>query len=191
MHHFKLHDPHFLPHCGCEVEFLLKPGGGIILFGENGLGKTTLLHRLWSESSSPKVYVEQKALDPFYDWTLTEVKKNLLKQGCEKLEYYWKAFGLEQREDRRLSQLSGGEGQQLKLVCALALEAEVYFLDEPFQFLDPDKRRILTELLEEKRRKHAALLIVEHNSGLIGKDWEMMPLKVINGVIMKDLTWST
>ena len=43
---------------------------------------------------------------------------------------------MEEFSDRQISQLSGGQQQRVFLARALVQEAEIYFMDEPFQGVD-------------------------------------------------------
>ena len=96
----------------------------------------------------------------------------------------WKLFGLEEKENRFLSYLSGGESQALKLVLALCKDASIYFLDEPSQFLDPEKKKILYERLEELRLKGKQVLVVEHQQENLPKGWKIQEL-VFNDYLLK------
>ena len=66
--------------------------------------------------------------------------------------------------DRRADELSGGEARRVHLARALALEADVLLLDEPFAGLDPPSRAALLadagRVLRDPRR---ATLVVLHD----------------------------
>ena len=58
--------------------------------------------------------------------------------------------------------LSGGEKQRVALARALSVDAELYILDEPFSSLDSVMKERAMELVKEKT-KNKALLLISHN----------------------------
>lgn len=196
MYTFELNDPFFLPHAACEVCLSLYDRQAMVLFGENGIGKSTLLHRLASQLSSKEyVIVEQRASDYFYDRKLGVLKNTFLELNLPEFNssaflVLWKVFGLEEKEGRFLSHLSGGESQALKLVLGLCKEAAVYFLDEPSQFLDPVKKRILYEKLEVLRQQGKKLLVVEHQKDDLPKGWKAQELVIKDNVLISGSEWT-
>ena len=81
------------------------------------------------------------------------------------------AVGLGGFERRDPTTLSGGEKQRLAIAAVLALEPELWLLDEPSTDLDPAGRRELFALLARLRAARATLLVVEHDlEALLGAD---------------------
>lgn len=187
---FQLQYPNFLPHKSIDLEFFFEKGQGYLIVGENGVGKSTLLKKI-KEQLSDGILVEQKALDVFYDRTLGQIKKILLsfKQDEDLLEL-WKTFGLDEKENRYLSTLSGGEQQCLKLISALCLPAEFYLLDEPSQFLDVDKKQKLKSIIELKRSKGRAVIVVEHDYDWLSSGFHATEL-LEGPVLKKGRVWTT
>ena len=60
-----------------------------------------------------------------------------------------KNVGMEAFADRSIGQLSGGQQQRVFLARALAQEAEVYFMDEPFVGVDAATERTIISILKE------------------------------------------
>ncbi len=179
-HSFSFIDPHFLPHCRSELVFSLEVGDRLLITGENGLGKSTLLHQMWSEINGEAVLVEQKALEHFYDRTLLQFKQLLLvaREASFDQELFtelWKKFQLNEKEDRYLSALSGGEGQLLKLVVGLSQKSTTHLLDEPCQYLDQKKIEILQQTLKTWP-KDKILVVIEHDQSWLLSGFRHLPL---------------
>ena len=72
------------------------------------------------------------------------------------------ALKLEESLNRMPRHLSGGEKQRVALARALSVDAELYILDEPFSSLDSVMKERAMELVKEKT-KNKALLLISHN----------------------------
>ena len=57
--------------------------------------------------------------------------------------------GMDGYEDRQINELSGGQQQRVFLARALAQEASVYLLDEPFKGVDMQTEKIIVRILKE------------------------------------------
>lgn len=72
--------------------------------------------------------------------------------------------GLEGREDSFPSQLSGGQQQRVGIARSLAVEPEVWFLDEPFSALDPlIRRQMQDEFLRLQQELHKSIVFITHD----------------------------
>lgn len=70
--------------------------------------------------------------------------------------------GLEYTAGQPIYTLSGGMKQKLALCTALATEADMLILDEPFANLDPKACESLAELLRKMKERGLTLLVVDH-----------------------------
>jgi glycine betaine/proline transport system ATP-binding protein len=78
----------------------------------------------------------------------------------EKLEL----VGLTQWRNKKPDELSGGMQQRVGLARALAMDADILLMDEPFSALDPLIRQGLQdELLELQRKLHKTIVFVSHD----------------------------
>ena len=72
--------------------------------------------------------------------------------------------GLAERADARVSELSGGMQQRVGLARALATEAPILLMDEPFSALDPIVRaRLQDDLLVLQRDLQRTIVFVSHD----------------------------
>ncbi len=71
--------------------------------------------------------------------------------------------GMADFAERQISQLSGGQQQRVFLARALAQEAEVYLMDEPFAGVDATTEDAILELLRSLRAQGKAVIVVHHD----------------------------
>lgn len=86
-------------------------------------------------------------------------KKADIQIAKEKLEQ----VGMLEFQDRQISQLSGGQRQRVFLARALAQEAEIYLLDEPFAGVDIKTERVIITLLRELVQQNKTVVVVHHD----------------------------
>lgn len=91
-------------------------------------------------------------------WCLPVSKKfrTLAMQALEKV-------GMADYAGRQISQLSGGQQQRVFLARALAQDAELYLMDEPFAGVDAATERAIVTLLRELRDSGKTALVVHHD----------------------------
>lgn len=65
--------------------------------------------------------------------------------------------------NRQISNLSGGQQQRVFLARALAQEADLYFMDEPFAGVDAATETAIVTVLEELRDQGKTLMVVHHD----------------------------
>jgi len=64
---------------------------------------------------------------------------------------------------RQISQLSGGQQQRVFIARALAQQADMYLLDEPFAGVDAATENSIMELLQEMNAQGKTILVVHHD----------------------------
>ena len=74
-----------------------------------------------------------------------------------------KLVGLEGRENYFPRELSGGQQQRVGIARSLAVEPDIWFLDEPFSAIDQQTQSNLVKIVKEWRDEGRALLIVLHD----------------------------
>jgi manganese/zinc/iron transport system ATP- binding protein len=71
--------------------------------------------------------------------------------------------GMADYASRQISQLSGGQQQRVFLARALAQDARVYFMDEPFAGVDVATERAIIALLKELKNAGKTCMVVHHD----------------------------
>lgn len=181
-----------------NVNFQIGCGHCVGLLGQNGAGKSTLVKTLaglnkkiagtvtWSGrpialSKAEFAYLPQvDSMDPLFPITV----KGLVELGryphvggrrrwraadSEVVEAALSALKLEDLAGRRLYQLSGGQLQRAHIARALAQEAHVLLLDEPYSGLDEPSQNFLSELLQDLASNGRLLLVCHHDLKAVPK----------------------
>ncbi len=71
--------------------------------------------------------------------------------------------GMADYASRQISQLSGGQQQRVFLARALVQDAELYFMDEPFQGVDATTERAIVTLLRDLMQRDKTVVVVHHD----------------------------
>jgi manganese/zinc/iron transport system ATP- binding protein len=71
--------------------------------------------------------------------------------------------GMADFASRQISQLSGGQQQRVFLARALAQDARLYFMDEPFAGVDAATEKAIVEVLRELRSAGKTVVAVHHD----------------------------
>jgi manganese/zinc/iron transport system ATP- binding protein len=77
---------------------------------------------------------------------------------------------------RQISQLSGGQQQRVFLARALAQDAALYLMDEPFSGVDAATEKAIVALLEEMKAQGKTVLVVHHGLETVREyfDWMLL-----------------
>lgn len=71
--------------------------------------------------------------------------------------------GMESFVNRQISQLSGGQQQRTFLARALAQQADIYFMDEPFAGVDAATEKAIINLLRSMTEQKKTVIVVHHD----------------------------
>lgn len=92
---------------------------------------------------------------------LREHRKNMSEAEIrDKVVQMLKLLGLDNKENRMPSELSGGQRKRVGLARALMLEPKILIYDEPTSGLDPQTSRLVDDLIEETRDRFGVTSVV-------------------------------
>ena len=168
------------------LSFIVARGTIFGLLGRNGAGKTTTLECCIGLGKPTSGAVRVLGLDPTRARELAQLRPQIGVQlqatslpekanVREVLELYAAYYGiapraaemaarvgLDDKLNRQIAQMSGGEQQRLALALALQHDPEVLFLDEPTAGMDAFGRRILWSEVERLRDAGKTIVLTTH-----------------------------
>ncbi len=71
--------------------------------------------------------------------------------------------GMTEYSSRQIKELSGGQQQRVFLARALAQEADIYFMDEPFKGVDVQTERAIVDILKNLKEAGKTVIVVHHD----------------------------
>jgi len=72
-------------------------------------------------------------------------------------------LGISDLRDRQIGKLSGGQQQRVFLARALAQQADIFFLDEPFVGVDITTEEKIIQILKNLAAEGKSILVVHHD----------------------------
>ena len=159
-----------------NISFDINEGERVLILGENGKGKTTLV-RLLSKMIKPtegeiKQYITNKKRNwfneigivyqnPNYQLFMPTVEKEILYNAKSKELAYelLNKFDLEKYKNRHPLSLSEGEKRKLTVALVLARLPKVLFLDEPTVGQDYDNLLNMINIINEFRNNYKTTII--------------------------------
>lgn len=175
-----------------NIDIDIPLGYTIGIIGPNGAGKSTFIKSLLgvikknsgtilvnganiSMAKRNIAYVPQKSdVDLTFPITVRDTVltgtyptlKLFQRPGKKEKEYVEQCMNMVEigdLADKQISNLSGGQLQRVFIARALAQQAELFFLDEPFVGIDLVSEKIIVDLLKRLREEGKTILIVHHD----------------------------
>ena len=161
-----------------DINISVEKGEFVCLIGPSGEGKSTILKLIagLEEPSSgviekpPKVAMSFQSAALFPWLTVREnIALGLRVHGRSEKEIDTEIskqvalMHLEGLEEKRPSELSGGQAQRVGIARALAVDPDVLLLDEPFSALDPKTTAEMhSDLISIWKETHKTIIMVSH-----------------------------
>lgn len=166
------------------ISFDVYKGEVFGLLGENGAGKSTTLEMIEGlrrpTSGEIKVFgkniktntrfikqkigVQLQSSAYYSDLTLREILDLFCSfyDNCTSTQELLEIVNLEDKADKTVGQISGGQKQRFSIVASLVNDPELVFLDEPTTGLDPLARRNLWDIVLEIKKRGKTIVITTH-----------------------------
>lgn len=188
-----------------DIDLSLPLGKVVGIMGPNGAGKSTLLKAIMGLVPSDSGYVKLfgKSLDEVrkqvsyvpqkesIDWDFPVSVLDVVvmgryarlglfqrprRQDREKALMCLREVDMEALANRQIGQLSGGQQQRVLLARALAQEAELYMMDEPFVGIDITTEKMIMHLLRTMALEGKTIIAVHHDlqSAADYFDWSIL-----------------
>ncbi len=185
-----------------DIDLSVPEGVLMAIVGPNGAGKSTLIKAVLgiikpiagTVSIYGKPYAAQRKLVAYVpqkesvDWDFPTTALDVVTMGTygrlgwiKRPGQKEKKIALESMEkvgmlsykNRQISQLSGGQQQRIFLARALAQDASIYFMDEPFQGVDATTEIAIINILKELRKARKTVIVVHHDLQTVPEyfDW--------------------
>ncbi len=188
-----------------DIDFALPSGKLVAIVGPNGAGKSTLIKAIMglipSDSGWVRLfggdladnrhrigYVPQRSS---VDWDFPTSVRDVVLMGRygkvglfrrprssdrDVAEEAMRKVGIADLADRQISRLSGGQQQRVFLARAIAQDADLYLMDEPFVGVDAATESAIVDLLRDMRERGKTVVVVHHDLGTVREyfDWVLL-----------------
>lgn len=172
------------------INFTVSPGEFVMLTGENGAAKTTLLRnilgllnpstgnvtRATKNGKGSKLsvgYVPQQvaSFNTGFPSTVLELVesgryskgrwfKKLTEKDKEHVKKALNSVGMWEMRDKKIGELSGGQKQRISLARVFAMDPDLFVLDEPTTGMDSESREEFYRLLKHNTKIHNKAILM-------------------------------
>lgn len=175
-----------------DLSFEIQAGEIFGFLGPNGAGKSTTIRMLCGVLAPSAGAARALGRDLFTEADQVRARMGYMSQKsslltdltvAENLRFFGGLYGLEgsrlaaevafrlkemqvwSHRDQMVSSLSTGERQRVALSAATLHRPEILFLDEPTSGVDPLRRRLFWEAMDELVAEGMSILVTTHNLG--------------------------
>jgi ABC-type Mn2+/Zn2+ transport system ATPase subunit len=175
-----------------DVSLSVAAGQRVAIVGPNGAGKTTLFRAMVGlipvhvgsvqTFGATLGYVTQRSA---IDWDFPVTVHDVVMMGRvgkmgwlrwqrpidrDVVQDCLEQVGMVNYADRQIGELSGGQQQRVFIARALAQEAKILLMDEPFSGVDASAQERILELLDRLHQEGVTMLVSTHDLNL-AVDW--------------------
>lgn len=177
-----------------HVSFTIDKGEFVVILGQSGAGKSTVLNMLGGMDvpTEGKVIVEGQEISSFNDKKLSKYRadtigfifqfynlipgltalenvalvKDIKKNALDPEEMLEKV-GLSDQKRKLPTQMSGGQQQRVSIARALAKDPAIILGDEPTGALDSETGKVVIDLLQKLSTENGhTVILVTHNADI-------------------------
>ncbi len=187
-----------------DISFELRQGERVAVIGPNGAGKSTLFNVIAGVLTPTRgqvdvfghapgehiciAYVPQRSeVDWKFPVSVADVVmmgrvgrlglfKQPKRQDWQRVEQSLELVGMAHLAKRQIGELSGGQQQRVFIARALAQEAELMLMDEPFTGLDVRSQEGIFDILEALRRHQVTVMVATHDLNLAAEHFDRLML---------------
>ncbi len=175
------------------------------ILGPNGAGKSTLFKAILEliEPNRGEIKVFGESLDDVrnrvayipqkdeVDWSFPATVQDVVLMGRYPYKKFYQVInkkdraiadrvmdqiGISHLRSRQIGQLSGGQQQRVFIARALAQEADIMFLDEPFVGVDATTEAHIMDLLRSQAAEGKTFLMIHHDLSKVDEYFDQIVL---------------
>lgn len=179
-----------------DINFTVEAGEFVMLTGENGAAKSTLLRNILGllEPTTGQVHISPEndkgeelkigyvpqtvsSFNVGFPTTVIELVesgrypqnrwfKRLDEKDKEHVERALKSVGMWEIRDKKVGELSGGQKQRISLARIFAMDPDLFVLDEPTTGMDVQSRKNFYRLLRHSAKVHNKAVLMVSHDDL-------------------------